>query len=75
MIGVVPRRGPAGVSDRAGWTDRIGFYMVRILLILSIQHYAQYAVRWYHTRIVIAQYFHLTDFQTSLGSWGNDLRY
>eukprot|EP01036_Dinobryon_divergens_P027706 gene27706-36522_t len=26
MIGVTPRRGPAGVSDRAGWTDRIGFY-------------------------------------------------
>lgn len=28
MIGVLPRKGPAKVSDRAGWTDQICFYKV-----------------------------------------------
>lgn len=26
MVGVAPRKGPASVSDRAGWTDQICFY-------------------------------------------------
>lgn len=28
MTGVSPRHGPAGVSDRAGWTDQICFYQL-----------------------------------------------
>jgi hypothetical protein len=28
MIGVLPSKGPAKVSERAGWTDQICFYQV-----------------------------------------------
>lgn len=28
LSGIHPRRGPASTSDRAGWTDLIGFYQV-----------------------------------------------
>ncbi len=37
LVGVLPRRGPAKVSDRAGWTDQICFYQV----ILSASYYSQ----------------------------------
>eukprot|EP00606_Chrysophyceae_sp_TOSAG23-5_P001282 GSChrysophyteH2.ASY1.ANO1.472.1 assembled CDS len=26
LVGVTPRKGPAGISDRAGWTDQVCFY-------------------------------------------------
>ena len=28
MAGIEPRHGPAGISDRAGWTDQICFYQI-----------------------------------------------
>lgn len=28
LSGIHPRRGPASTSDRAGWTDLVGFYQV-----------------------------------------------
>jgi GTP-binding protein EngB required for normal cell division len=34
MIGVLPSKGPAKVSERAGWTDQICFYQVR-----RVNHY------------------------------------
>jgi hypothetical protein len=34
MIGVLPSKGPAKVSERAGWTDQICFYQVR-----HVNHY------------------------------------
>ena len=30
MVGVLPKKGPAGISERAGWTDQICFYQVRV---------------------------------------------
>lgn len=34
MVGVSPRSGPAGVNERAGWTDRICFYQVSFVHLL-----------------------------------------
>ena len=31
LIGVLPRKGPAKVSERAGWTDQICFYQVLLI--------------------------------------------
>ena len=28
MVGVLPKKGPAKISNRAGWTDQICFYQV-----------------------------------------------
>ena len=28
MVGVLPKKGPASVSERAGWTDQICFYQL-----------------------------------------------
>lgn len=28
LSGIHPRRGPASTSDRAGWTDLVGFYQI-----------------------------------------------
>ena len=28
MVGVLPKKGPASISERAGWTDQICFYQL-----------------------------------------------
>ena len=30
LVGVLPKKGPAGISERAGWTDQICFYQVNL---------------------------------------------
>jgi hypothetical protein len=39
MVGVLPSRGPAKVSNRAGWTDQICFYQVNAYMDIYIYVY------------------------------------
>lgn len=42
MCGVKPKKGPAGISDRAGWTDQICFYRLGKVLEYRIYFRSNY---------------------------------